>query len=231
MSDVKVLIADDEKGIRDIIKEYLLSEEFVVVEAIDGVDALNKFQNNQIHLVVLDVMMPKMDGWKVCREIRKSSNVPIILLTARGEEYDVLFGFELGIDDYITKPFSPKELIARIKAILARSAAKQNEQSLKNSIIIENMTVDFDARALYIEGNQINMTPKEYELFIFLIQNQRKVFTREQLLDQVWGYDFYGDIRTVDTHIKSIRESVGKYRNWIKTVWGVGYKLEVEDKK
>lgn len=231
MSDVKVLIADDEKGIRDIIKEYLLSEEFVVVEAIDGVDALNKFQNNQIHLVVLDVMMPKMDGWKVCREIRKSSNVPIILLTARGEEYDVLFGFELGIDDYITKPFSPKELIARIKAILARSAAKQNEQSLKNSIIIENMTVDFDSRALYIEGNQINMTPKEYELFIFLIQNQRKVFTREQLLDQVWGYDFYGDIRTVDTHIKSIRESVGKYRNWIKTVWGVGYKLEVEDKK
>ena len=231
MSDVKVLIADDEKGIRDIIKEYLLSEEFVVVEAIDGVDALNKFQNNQIHLVVLDVMMPKMDGWKVCREIRKSSKVPIILLTARGEEYDVLFGFELGIDDYITKPFSPKELIARIKAILARSAAKQNEQSLKNSIIIENMTVDFDARALYIEGNQINMTPKEYELFIFLIQNQRKVFTREQLLDQVWGYDFYGDIRTVDTHIKSIRESVGKYRNWIKTVWGVGYKLEVEDKK
>ncbi len=231
MSDVKVLIADDENGIRDIIKEYLLSEEFVVVEAIDGVDALNKFQNNQIHLVVLDVMMPKMDGWKVCREIRKSSNVPIILLTARGEEYDVLFGFELGIDDYITKPFSPKELIARIKAILARSAAKQNEQSLKNSIIIENMTVDFDARALYIEGNQINMTPKEYELFIFLIQNQRKVFTREQLLDQVWGYDFYGDIRTVDTHIKSIRESVGKYRNWIKTVWGVGYKLEVEDKK
>ena len=231
MSDVKVLIADDEKGIRDIIKEYLLSEEFVVVEAIDGVDALNKFQNNQIHLVVLDVMMPKMDGWNVCREIRKSSNVPIILLTARGEEYDVLFGFELGIDDYITKPFSPKELIARIKAILARSAAKQNEQSLKNSIIIENMTVDFDARALYIEGNQINMTPKEYELFIFLIQNQRKVFTREQLLDQVWGYDFYGDIRTVDTHIKSIRESVGKYRNWIKTVWGVGYKLEVEDKK
>ena len=231
MSDVKVLIADDENGIRDIIKEYLLSEEFVVVEAIDGVYALNKFQNNQIHLVVLDVMMPKMDGWKVCREIRKSSNVPIILLTARGEEYDVLFGFELGIDDYITKPFSPKELIARIKAILARSAAKQNEQSLKNSIIIENMTVDFDARALYIEGNQINMTPKEYELFIFLIQNQRKVFTREQLLDQVWGYDFYGDIRTVDTHIKSIRESVGKYRNWIKTVWGVGYKLEVEDKK
>lgn len=231
MSDVKVLIADDEKGIRDIIKEYLLSEEFVVVEAIDGVDALNKFQNNQIHLVVLDVMMPKMDGWKVCREIRKSSNVPIILLTARGEEYDVLFGFELGIDDYITKPFSPKELIARIKAILARSAAKQNEQSLKNSIIIENITVDFDARALYIEGNQINMTPKEYELFIFLVQNQRKVFTREQLLDQVWGYDFYGDIRTVDTHIKSIRESVGKYRNWIKTVWGVGYKLEVEDKK
>lgn len=226
-----ILVVDDEQGIRDIIKEYLVPEDFTVIEAGDGVDGINKFKNNNITLVILDVMLPKMDGWKVCREIRSISQIPIIMLTARGEEYDKLFGFELGVDDYIVKPFSPKELLARIKAILNRSTIKVDEPLKENRMQIAELLIDFDARNIFLGKKQIAMTPKEYDLFIFFVNNQRKVFSREQLLNLVWGYEFLGDVRTVDTHIKMLRESLGIYRKWIVTAWGIGYKFEAEEKE
>lgn len=229
MEKTKILVVDDEQGIRDIIKEYLVLEDFEVIEAIDGVDGLNKFKNHKISFVILDVMLPKMDGWKVLREIRKDSRVPIIMLTARGEEYDKLFGFELGIDDYIVKPFSPKELLARIRAILSRSKNVTEEEVKRNQIQIAKLRIDFDARNVYLGKNLVNMTPKEYDLLYFFINNQGKVYSREQLLDQVWGYEFLGDVRTVDTHVKMLRESLKEYRKWIKTAWGIGYKFEVEE--
>ncbi len=230
MINMSVLVIDDEQGIRDIIKEYLALEEFKVIEAIDGVDGINKFKNHEIALVILDVMLPKMDGWKVCREIRSLSNVPIIMLTARGEEYDKLFGFELGVDDYIVKPFSPKELLARMKAILSRASAVLETQEKPNQMQIKKLTINFDARNVHIGNEQINLTPKEYDLLHFFVKNQGKVFSREQLLNLVWGYEFLGDVRTVDTHVKMLRESLRDYRKWIVTAWGIGYKFEVEDK-
>jgi DNA-binding response OmpR family regulator len=170
-----------------------------------------------------------MDAWKVCREIRAISRVPIIMLTARGEEYDKLFGFELGIDDYIVKPFSPKELLARIKAILSRSSLPLVEPIMTNRIQIADLRVDFDARNVYLEQKLISMTPKEYDLLNFFVTHQGKVYSREQLLNLVWGYEFLGDVRTVDTHVKMLRESLGKYRKWIVTAWGIGYKFEAEE--
>ena len=226
MGKKQILIIDDEPGIRDLIKEYLLLEEFEVTEAIDGVDGMNRFKNHKTDLVILDVMLPKMDGWKVCREIRKDSNVPIIMLTARGEEYDKLFGFELGIDDYMVKPFSPKELLARIKAIFNRSNAMLKEPEKPSRIQIEDILVDFDARSVYRGNRQLNMTPKEYDLLIFFVNNQDKVFSRDQLLNQVWGYEFLGDVRTVDTHVKMLRETLEEHRKWIVTAWGIGYKFQ-----
>ncbi len=220
-----ILVVDDEQGIRDIIKEYLLPEDFEVIEAVDGVDAINKFKNRDIALIILDVMLPKMDGWKVCREIRALSRVPIIMLTARGEEYDKLFGFELGIDDYIVKPFSPKELLARMRAILSRSNIPM-EEAKHNQMQIAELLIDFDARNVFIEKKLIDMTPKEYDLFNFFVNHPGKVYSREQLLNLVWGYEFIGDVRTVDSHIKMLRISLGKYRKWILTVWGIGYKFE-----
>lgn len=226
-----ILVVDDEQGIRDIIKEYLLPEDFEVIEAVDGVDGINKFKNHNIAFVVLDVMLPKMDGWKVCREIRAISRVPIIMLTARGEEYDKLFGFELGVDDYIVKPFSPKELLARIKAIFMRSNLPVKEEpSEPNCLQIGDLLIDFDARNVFMGNEAINMTPKEYDLLNFLVNHQGKVFSREQLLNLVWGYEFTGDVRTVDTHVKMLRISLGKYRKWIVTAWGIGYKFEAEVK-
>ncbi|MDD3206808.1 response regulator transcription factor [Lacrimispora defluvii] len=230
MDKKQILVVDDEQGIRDIINEYLVLEDFEVIEAIDGVDGLNKFKNHLISVVILDVMLPKMDGWKVCREIRATSSVPIIMLTARGEEYDKLFGFELGIDDYMVKPFSPKELLARIKAILGRSNKVVEEPEKLNRLQIEEVLIDFDARSVYLGKKLLSMTPKEYDLFSFFVNNQGKVFSREQLLNQVWGYEFLGDVRTVDTHIKMLRETLGKYRKWITTAWGIGYKFQVEEK-
>ena len=227
----QILIIDDEPGIRDMIKEYLVLEDYEVTEAVDGVDGLNKFNTCPAELVILDVMLPKMDGWKVCRQIRESSNVPIIMLTARGEEYDKLFGFELGVDDYMVKPFSPKELLARMRAILNRSSVTQKEIAKPNRIQLEKILVDFDARSVSKGSELLSMTPKEYDLFYFLIHNQGKVFSREQLLNQVWGYDFYGDVRTVDTHIKMLRETLGEYRTWITTAWGIGYKFQAEEIK
>jgi DNA-binding response OmpR family regulator len=184
-----------------------------------------------ISLVILDVMLPKMDGWKVCREIRASSRVPILMLTARGEEYDKLFGFELGVDDYMVKPFSPKELLARIKAILIRSSRVPTEPEKPNKQQIEEVLIDFDARSVYLGKDLLSMTPKEYDLFLFFVNNPGKVFSREQLLNQVWGYEFLGDVRTVDTHVKMLRETLGKYRKWITTVWGIGYRFQAEESK
>jgi DNA-binding response OmpR family regulator len=229
MDRKQILVVDDEQGIRDIIKEYLVLEDFEVIEAVDGVDGLNKFKNHIISLVILDVMLPKMDGWKVCREIRSSSSIPILMLTARGEEYDKLFGFELGVDDYMVKPFSPKELLARIKAILGRSSIVPKEPEKPNKLQIGEILIDFDARSVYLGKELLSMTPKEYELFHFFVNNQGKVFSREQLLNQVWGYEFLGDVRTVDTHVKMLRETLGKYRKWITTAWGIGYKFQAEE--
>lgn len=230
MDKKRILVVDDEQGIRDIIKEYLALEDFEVIEAEDGADAINKFRNHAVSMVVLDVMLPKLDGWKVCREIRKISKVPIIMLTARGEEYDKLFGFELGVDDYMVKPFSPKELLARIKAIFARSqevpaAVPEKPKTME----IGELQVNFDARNVVLGQNMLTLTPKEYDLLAFFLNNPGKVFSREQILDSVWGYDFLGDIRTVDTHVKMLRENLGAYRKWIVTVWGIGYKFESEE--
>lgn len=226
MGKTKLLIVDDEERIREMIKEYTSLEEFEIDEASDGVEALNLSRKGQYSLIILDVMMPKMDGWSVCREIRKDSQVPIIMLTARGEEYDKLFGFEMGVDDYIVKPFSPKELLARIKAIIRRSEAKTKSTVKTESISIEGLLIEFHSRNVYVDGEHKSLTPKEYELLSFLVNNQNMVFSRAQLLNSVWGYDFAGDDRTVDTHIKMLRESLGVYRNFIVTVWGTGYKFE-----
>jgi DNA-binding response OmpR family regulator len=223
----KILIVDDEELIRDLIKEYMSPEDFSTDEAADGREALELFKQNSYALIVLDVMLPKMDGWSVCREIRKTSQVPIIMLTARGEEYDKLLGFELGIDDYIVKPFSPKELLARIKAIIRRSVVPLEPHDQASW---EGLAIDFDSRNVYVDEKLVSLTPKEYELLRFFTHNANRVFSREQLLDSVWGYDFAGDSRTVDTHVKMLRESLGIYRKFIVTVWGTGYKFETGGK-
>ncbi|TAH74844.1 MAG: response regulator transcription factor [Anaerolineaceae bacterium] len=222
----KILIVDDDERIRDMIKEYATFESFEIDEASDGVEALNSLLNNKYSLIILDVMMPKMDGWQVCKVIRKTSDVPIIMLTARGEEYDKLLGFELGVDDYITKPFSPRELIARIKAIIRRSEQIHDKKDDNNKVKVGGIEIDFNSRNVYVDGSNVSLTPKEYELLTFLIRNPNRAFSRNQLLDSVWGYDFMGEDRTVDTHIKMLRESLGSYRNYIVTVWGIGYKFE-----
>lgn len=231
MEKEKILIADDEERIRDMIKEYVSLDNYEVEEASDGVEALNLFRENKYSLIILDVMMPKMDGWSVCREIRKVSHVPIIMLTARGEEYDKLFGFELGVDDYIVKPFSPKELLARMKAVIKRSTIPLQESVKENKAVFEGLVVEFDSRNVYVDGNIVSLTPKEYELLNFFVRNPNRVFSREQLLTEVWGYDFTGDDRTVDTHVKMLRESLGHYRKFIVTVWGTGYKFEAGGRK
>jgi len=226
MTKKKVLIVDDEEGIRDMIKEYISLEEYEVDEAADGIEALELLRKQDYSAVILDVMMPKMDGWSTCRGIRKMSNVPIIMLTARGEEYDKLFGFELGVDDYIVKPFSPKELLARMNAIIRRSTTSQGNMTPDNKLQIEGLVIEFESRNVYVDNEPVELTRKEYELLNYFVNNPNRVFTREQLLNAVWGYDFIGDDRTVDTHIKMLRESLGDYRKFVVTVWGTGYKFE-----
>lgn len=226
MEKSKILIVDDEERIREMIKEYTSLEGFDIVEASDGTEALKLFWQSPYSLIILDVMMPKMDGWSLCREIRKTSQVPIIMLTARGEEYDKLFGFELGVDDYMIKPFSPKELLARMKAIIRRNTKVDLKNTAGESYKFDGLHVEFNSRNVYVDGNLVSLTPKEYELINFFVQNQNMVFSRDQLLNSVWGYDFIGDDRTVDTHVKMLRESLGYYRKFIVTVWGTGYKFE-----
>ena len=220
---MKILVVDDEILIRNVIKEYCNYEGYEVVEAENGFDAIEKIDNT-INLIILDIMMPKLDGFSTCKKIKEQYDVPVIMLSARGEEYDKLYGFELGIDDYLTKPFSPKELIARIKAVTNR----RNNQ--KNIFTYETLVVDFSAHTIKIDDKLINVTPKEYELLCYFIENINVALSREQLLSKVWGYDFYGDNRTVDTHIKMLRNSLSKYRDLIVTVRGTGYKFEIQEK-
>ncbi|QZY54893.1 response regulator transcription factor [Crassaminicella profunda] len=224
MNDLKILVVDDEPKLRQVIKIYLSREGYLVEEATDGKDALDHLALHEFSLVLLDVMMPKVDGWTVCRKIREESSIPIIMLTARGEEYDKLFGFELGIDDYITKPFSPKEMVARVKAVLKRS--KINRSIDEKNIKIKNIEINPLGKQVFLDHEEIALTPKEFDLLYFFAQNPERVFSREQLLNKVWGYDFIGDVRTVDTHVKQIREKLGKHKKYIYTVWGTGYKLK-----
>lgn len=225
MSTKSILVVDDEEKIRTVINIYLKKEGYTVKEAKDGKEALEALQFNEFSLIILDVMMPEVDGWTVCREIRKSSSVPVIMLTARSAEYDKLFGFDLGVDDYITKPFSPKEMVARIQAILRRSQTIESAKT--NELLLGNIKINPDSKQVFLEKEEIFLTPKEYDLLHFLIKNPKKVFTREQLLNMVWGYDFYGDLRTVDTHIKQLRGKLGKNKKYMRTVWGTGYKFEI----
>lgn len=225
MAGERILLIEDESRIREMVKEYMENEGFSVTEAEDGADGLDKFKSMEFDMLVLDVMLPKVDGWSVCREVRRISPIPIMMLTARGEEYDRLFGFELGVDDYIVKPFSPKELVARMKAVIRR--AGNNSQGTSDMFEYQELSVNIDARKVTIAGRTVEMTPKEFELLGFFVKNRDKVFTREQLLNKVWGYEFGGDYRTVDTHVKMLRESLGEYRRLLVTVWGVGYKFEI----
>jgi DNA-binding response OmpR family regulator len=217
----KILIVDDEKNIREVIKEYAFFGGFQFMEAEDGIEALRLCQNNDFNLIIMDIMMPKMDGYTAVKEIRKISNTPVIMLSARGEEYDKLLGFELGIDDYVTKPFSPKELMARINAII-----KRNEKEKQSNYNFNGLEIDLLGRRVLINKKEIKMTPKEYDLLFYLIKNQNIALSREQLLNDVWGIEYYGDDRTVDTHIKMLRNNLGKYRQYIVTLRGVGYKFE-----
>lgn len=227
MSNNKVLIVDDDENIVELIRMYFEKEGFSTVTANNGVKAVELFKSEAPSIVILDVMMPEMDGWQVCREIRRVSNIPIIMLTAKGETFDKVLGLELGADDYMVKPFETKELIARVKAVLRRSETK--ETSAEKEIVFPGLMVNLSNYELKINGEITEIPPKELELLYFLASNPNRVFTREQLLEEVWGFDYFGDSRTVDVHIKRLREKIeGVEANWqLKTVWGVGYKFEV----
>ena len=218
---MKLLIVDDEIGIREVIKEYSLAEGYEVVEAENGEEALKALdENSNIDIIVLDIMMPKMDGFTTLKNLRKNHDIPVIMLSARADEYDKLQGFDLGVDDYVTKPFSPKELIARIKAVLNR------KKEIKNEYLYKDLKIDYLGHNAYIGDLELKLTPKEYELLVFFVQNKGIALSREVLLNKVWGYDFYGDDRTIDTHIKMLRNNLGKYRDLIVTVRSMGYKYE-----
>lgn len=222
---MNVLIIDDEDLIRDVVKEYCLNENYKVFEASNGIEGLDILENEDIDIIVLDIMMPKMDGYTFFSKMKEKYNIPTIVLSARGEEYDKLFGFSVGIDDYLTKPFSPRELIARIKAILKRS-----KKMASDIFIYKGIKVDFKGRVLYIDNKEVNITPKEFELLSFFIKNPNTAITREQILNKVWGYDYFGDDRTIDTHIKILRNKMGPYRDLIVTVRSIGYKFIYEEK-
>ncbi|KGG80862.1 PhoB family transcriptional regulator [Caloranaerobacter azorensis H53214] len=224
MDNIKILIVEDEDRMRRLIRDYLKKEGYNVIEAEDGKLALEKFFNDDIDLVILDIMLPEYDGWTVMREIRKKSNVPIIILTARSEESDELFGFELGADEYVTKPFSPKVLVARVKALLRRS----NIFSEKDVLKIGSLKLDLNGHRVFNDGIEIKLTHKEYELLVYMAKNKGKALSRETILNGVWGYDYYGDLRTVDTHIKRLRLKLNGNSDIIETVRGVGYRLEVK---
>ena len=219
----KILVVDDEIKIREIIKEYAEFEGYEVAQAEDGMQAVEMVKNQDFDIIIMDVMMPKLDGYSACKEIRKIKKIPVIMLSARGEEYDKLFGFEIGVDDYVVKPFSPKELMERIRAVLNRASATQHTEDV---IKYEGLEINFTAREVKIDGEKVSMTPKEYDLLFYLVKNMNIALSREKLLEEVWGFDFYGDDRTVDTHIKMLRNSLGKYRNLIVTLRGMGYKFE-----
>lgn len=226
----KILIVDDEEMIRKLIRKYAEFEGHLAEEASDGMEAVIKIRNNEYDLVVMDIMMPELDGFSACREIRKFSKVPIIMLSARGEEYDKINGFEIGIDDYVVKPFSPKELMLRINAIMKRSAKNEDNQP-KNEIVTlagGGLVADVTARIVYVDGVRVDMSPKEYELFFYMLKNKNIALSRDKLLSDVWGYDFFGDDRTLDTHIKNLRKILGPYNELIVTIRGMGYRFETK---
>lgn len=220
----RLLVVDDEEKIREVVKEYALFEGYEVAEAADGMQAIETVRADKtgFDCIVMDIMMPRLDGYSACKEIKKITNTPVIMLSARGEEYDKLFGFEVGIDDYVVKPFSPKELMARIKVAISRRRAPQSEDSLR----YKGLEINFAAREVIIDGKKAQMTPKEYDILFFLAKNMNIAMSREKLLEEVWGFDFYGDDRTVDTHIKMLRNSLGPYRDLIVTLRGMGYKFD-----
>ena len=224
----KILVVDDEAKIREVIKEYASFDGFNVSEAVDGMDAINKCKQEKFDLIIMDVMMPRLDGFSAIKEIRKTSNTPVIMLSARGEEYDKLFGFEIGVDDYVTKPFSPKELMARVNAVLSRASkvSSDKEENKNKEYIYEDLKIDMLGRVVYLKNKKLELTPKEYDLLVYLVVNKNIALSREKILNEVWGYDFFGEDRTVDTHIKMLRNSIGKYRKNIATVRGMGYKFE-----
>lgn len=221
-----LLIVDDEQRIRELIRKYAVFEGYEVDEAADGMQAVEKCRARRYDLVIMDVMMPELDGFSACREIRKTSQVPMLMLSARGEEYDRIHGFELGVDDYVVKPFSPKELMMRVGAILKRSAAAPAAAS--EQVVIGDLVVDFTARRVTISGEALDLSPKEYDLLFYMVRNRGISLTREKLISEVWGYDFFGDDRTLDTHIKLLRRQLGPYADRITTLRGVGYRFEKE---
>lgn len=226
MDKVKILVVDDESRMRKLVRDFLGREGYTVLEAGDGMEAMEIFyEHKDVALVILDVMMPKMDGWQVCREIRQSSQTPVIMLTARSEERDELQGFELGVDEYISKPFSPKILVARVEAILRRSHVLGAEEIIDAGGIQINKA----AHEVKAEGKQIDLSYKEFELLVYFVENEGIALSREKILNNVWNYDYFGDARTIDTHVKKLRNKLGDKGNYIKTIWGMGYKFEVEE--
>ena len=225
MSNITILVVDDESRMRKLVKDFLIQKDFKVIEAENGEIAIKIFEENKekIDLILLDVMMPRLDGWSVLRQIRQMSNVPVIMLTARGEEQDELFGFELGVDEYISKPFSPKILVARVQALLNRTKTKKENKTDYAGII-----VDYDGRTVSVDGKDVEMSLREYELLIYLLENEDIALSREKILNNVWNYDYYGDSRTIDSHIKKIRHKLGKKGKYIKTLRGIGYKFETK---
>ena len=220
----RLLIVDDEQKIREVIREYAEFNGFEVSEAADGMSAIGLCKLNDYDLIIMDIMMPRMDGFSACKEIKKIKNIPMIMLSARSEEYDKLFGFELGIDDYVVKPFSPKELMARINAVLARHAGPAEVQP--DVLEFGGLVINLAARTVTVDGNRIELTPKEYDLLFYMVKNKNIALSRDKLLSDIWGYDFFGDDRTIDTHIKNLRNNLGPYRDHIVTLRGVGYKFE-----
>ena len=223
----KLLIVADEIYIREVVREYAEFEGHQVFEAGDGMKCVSLCRENDYDLIIMDIMMPKLDGFSACKEIRKLKNTPVIMMSARNEEYDKLFGFELGIDDYVTKPFSPKELMARVNAVLNRSGLSAKAEP-SGMMQFDGLTIDIPGRSVSVDGEKIELTPKEYDLLFYLVENKNIALSRDKLLRDVWGYDFFGDDRTIDTHIKNLRNNLGPYRNMIVTLRGVGYKFETQ---
>ncbi len=222
----RILVVDDEAKIREVIREYGEFEGYHVTEAVDGMDAVNICREEDFDIIIMDAMMPKLDGFSAVKEIKKTKDIPVLMLSARGEEYDKLFGFEIGVDDYVVKPFSPKQVMARIKVIINRDKSKGR---VNRKLVFKGLEIDLDGRSVYVDGEKVDMTPKEFDLLAHMAENKNIALSREKLLDQVWGYDFFGDDRTVDTHIKMLRSSLGEYRKYIVTLRGIGYKFEYDE--
>ena len=220
----KLLIVDDEERIRTLIKKYALLEGHSVSEACNGLEAVRFCQSESFDIIIMDIMMPELDGFSAVKALREFSQAPVIMLSARGEEYDKLHGFELGVDDYVVKPFSPRELMMRIDAIMKRSGKKEGKHKIYHK---DGLKIDFTARKVYVEEDEINLTPKEYDLLFYMAENRNIALSREKILNSVWNYDYFGDARTIDTHVKKLRSKMGEKGEYIKTVWGMGYKFEV----